>query len=263
MLKLTLISNLIYILVFILNFYSYVFAVKERLDRPFPERNKSNERPLHANEITPNLPGLSVRGKKIEKHLENRVRKGELEPEHVGEARVRKMWFKKGSAEHQRNARHLNELNFKNEIRKESQTIAGRIRLKMQGVKTLMKENAEEKNKFRQKLRDIAHDSTIHQKYHTIGDKDARYINKPIWKESRTIGYQTNSDSKGSSFGYRSRSPSPNSSFEIISRPKRYPPPPTKSSSSSSSLPSLSSSSFDSVSNSGVGSTATSKQKSV
>ncbi|PWN38197.1 uncharacterized protein FA14DRAFT_159880, partial [Meira miltonrushii] len=230
--------NIICLMAITLNWTLLVFAGRKGLIQPLPDKNKAAERPLHADEITPNLPGLTAHGRAVEKELEESVREG-LHPTQVGSARVMEMWHRKGSAEHQRNARHLNNLHFKKEIRKKSQTVAGRIRLKLGGVKELAEENKIEKNQFRQTLRDIAHDTKVHRKLNTIGEKDANFIEKPKFKMSKILGYDSDGASKGSSYGYRSRSPSPSSSVEIISRPRRHTPPP-KSSPSSSAIPSLS-----------------------
>ncbi|MCO5565630.1 hypothetical protein L7F22_019304 [Adiantum nelumboides] len=247
-------------------------ASSVKLNEPFPERNKPHERPLHANEITPNLPGLTENGKRIERDLQERVKKGKLHPSQVGEARVKDMWYDKGNAEHRRNTRHKHVLNFKNEIRQGSKTLHGIIGLKLKRTKKLKEESSIEKNQFRQTLRDIAHDTNVHKKLHTIREKDARYINKPIWSASKTLGYGSDGGSKGSSYGYRSRSPSPSSSVEIIPRPKRYPPHSPESDSSSSSIPSLSSTKYsihsptpslnsDASNKPSSSSTATSKRK--
>lgn len=227
-----------FIVCFLLFLANIIFAGK-KLDKPYASKNSPRERPIHANEITPNLPGLSETGKRIEEKLQDRLVKGDLHPRTVGEGRVWELWHTKSSAEHQRNDRHISVLHLKNEIRQESQTIAGRVRLRLRGVRNLKEQNAKEKQQFRQTMRDVEHDTDIHKKARTIGEKDAHYIKKPIWLDSKTLGYGSDGGSKGSSHGYRSKSASSGSSFEFLSRPKRrthHSPSPKSSSSSSSSL---------------------------
>ncbi|PWN38200.1 uncharacterized protein FA14DRAFT_188217 [Meira miltonrushii] len=218
------------------------------MNHPLPSSNKEHERPFHADEVTPNLPGLTNHGKAVEKELESHLQQG-LRPSKVGEARVRNLWEHGKTAEYERNKRHVKSLQLKKQIQKESRTFFGRIRLRREGIQKLAEDNKIEKDQFRQTLRDIAHDTKIHRKLHTIGTKDFNHINKPKYKISKTLGYDSDGNSKGSSFGYRDKPPSPSESNEIFSRPTRNTPPPA-SSSSSSSIPSLPASSRDPFSSS-------------
>lgn len=223
MLKQDLFTNFVCLIAITLNWTSSVLAVRQGLITPSPERNMPEERPLHANEITPNLPGLTAHGRKVEKELEKHLQEG-LHPSRVGSARVMELRLRKGSAEYRRNATHLYGLHYKKGIQKESQSFAGRLR--RAGIKRIAEDNKIDKNQHRQTLRDIAHDTEVHRKFNTIGEKDANYINKPQYKMSKILGYDSDGASKGSSYGYRSRSPSPSTSGEITSRPRRHSPPP-------------------------------------
>lgn len=228
--------NIVWLTALILNLNPTVLA-GSKTNLPLPWSNKERERPFHADEVTPKLPGLTNHGKAVEKELERELHQG-LRPSKVGEARVRKLWVNAKLAEYQRNKSHVNGLKIKNQIRKESRSFFGRRRLKRGDIQRLAQDNKIEKNRFRKTLRDIAHDTEVHRNLHTIGIKDFNHINNPKYNISELLGYDSDGNSKGSSFGYRNKPHSPSESTEIFSRPTRNTPPP-KSSSSSSTIPSL------------------------
>lgn len=221
---------------------------------PLSSPNRSTERPLHANETTPKLPGLTDHGKKLEQELEDRVRKGDLHPTHVGSERVSRTHYLRSRAEQERNLHHTYGLHLKKEIRKGNRTWTGRKLLQLKQTEAKLQETRNDKNKSKQILNKIAHDSNIHKKINTFGDKDVKHISKPVWKKSKELGYSSDDRSKGSSYGYRSRSTSPESRDPhdtFLRRPSRPSPSHSqKSESVSSGLPSLSSSHYTSPSTS-------------
>lgn len=228
-------------------FISFLYFIPISLSgRTFiPSPNQSPERPIHANEITPNLPGLSEHGRKIEKDLESLVKTGKLKPQDVGTDRMIETSWARSKAEYKRNQHHTQALRYKKDIRKNSRTYKGRFKLLDGDVYRKLEHERNEKGKSRQLLKDIAHDSAIHQKLKTFGDKDVKHINNSNWKESKELGYHSDGRSNGSSYGYRTSSPSPSTMGPwdfLTARPSRPTPSHSNGSSSSSeSLPNVSS----------------------
>lgn len=184
------------------------------MNLPIPDRNRPEERGSHAN--TPNryLAGLTDHGKQVENYLIDGLRKDANRQNLVSRERVREMFWRKGHAEGERNEAHKEMLIHKKAIKKANRSP---LDLSVSGTSGLYRKEASKRAKSRQTLKNIAHDSTILHQHGYIGSKDKKYINHPIWIESRELGYDSDGNSAGSSLGDKSPSHSPRSRS-----PKRF-----------------------------------------
>lgn len=172
----------------------YIRASKEPSTRPSPNVNVPN----------PDLPNLSVHGKKVEEELASSLRiNPNYQQRHVAGDRVFSTWWGYGHGEKERNLQQIAMNDYTNEIKahqKSKNSMIGKLKSKLPNLKTKQKERERELNekynnakqereKARQSMRDIANDANVHKKAGNFNDYDVRYATRMFFEDSHKLGF--------------------------------------------------------------------------
>lgn len=186
---------------FFVLFTFHILASETKDNHILPLEDDSLRTSSRANIAQPNLKGLSIVGKNVERTLENDYRPNS---KNIGIIRPQRLKWENSQAEIQRNYHHRN-MNRYNEaiqdLEKSKKTTLGRVKTKLPILSHKLKqkednlrENAmfhkQEREKHRQTMRDVASDAQVHQKQGNFIDHDVKYVTQVNLHDSHLLVFK-------------------------------------------------------------------------
>lgn len=149
----------------------------------------------NANKPNPNLPNLSDHGKELEEKFARDLHQNPGIQNRIGGERVASSWWEHIHAESSRDIHHTMMNMYADDIKElkdRKKSTSGKQTFLLKKEKKLHKKHEEakqERDKHREKMRDIRKDAYIHKEAGNFTDKDVHYVTQMFHDDSASLGY--------------------------------------------------------------------------